>query len=104
MGRASRQAAAEHREPTMNELRDREGAHTEAGLLDDHETEPSAPSHYILATSPPADVQSRVLKHNDTFAIFDVFGDIKPGGLGEEGIFHKGTRFLSFLLLGLNEM
>jgi glycogen debranching enzyme len=58
------------------------------------------PSH-ILAASSPADERTRVLKHGDTFAVFDHYGDIKPGGLGEEGLYHEGTRFLSCLLLEL---
>ena len=29
----------------------------------------------------------------------DHYGDIKPGGLGEEGLYHEGTRFLSLFLL-----
>src|SRR5215475_9753920 len=57
--------------------------------------------YYILATSPQADERTRVLKHGDTFAVFDHLGDIKPVGLGEEGIYHEGTRYLSCLLLGL---
>src|SRR5437868_1062008 len=56
--------------------------------------------YYILAKSPPADVHSRVLKHGDTFAIFDRYGDVRPTGLEEEGLYHQGTRFLSCLLLG----
>ena len=58
------------------------------------------PSH-ILAASCLADERTRVLKHGDTFAVFDHYGDVKPGGLGEEGLYHEGTRFLSCLLLGL---
>jgi glycogen debranching enzyme len=58
--------------------------------------------HYILATSPRADERSRVLKQGETFAIFDRFGDIRPVGLGEEGLFHEGTRFLNRLTLRLN--
>jgi glycogen debranching enzyme len=50
---------------------------------------------YILATSSPADERRRVLKHNETFAMFDRFGDIQPIGLGEEGIYHGDTCFLS---------
>ncbi len=58
--------------------------------------------HYpILAASSIADERRRVLKHGDTFAVFDHYGDIKPGGLGEEGIYHHGTRYLSCLLLEL---
>jgi glycogen debranching enzyme len=58
------------------------------------------PSH-ILAASSPTDERRRVLKHGDTFAVFDHYGDIKPGGLGEEGLYHEGTRFLSCLVLEL---
>jgi glycogen debranching enzyme len=58
---------------------------------------------YILATSPLADEHTRVLKHSDTFAVFDHYGDITPTGLGEEGLYHEGTRFLSCLVLGLYE-
>jgi glycogen debranching enzyme len=57
--------------------------------------------YYIVATSPAADEHGLVLKHGNTFAVFDHFGDIKPTGLGEEGIYHEGTRYLSCLILGL---
>lgn len=50
---------------------------------------------YILATSSPTDERRRVLKHNDTFGLFDRFGDIQPIGMAEEGIYHGDTRFLS---------
>jgi glycogen debranching enzyme len=56
---------------------------------------------HVLAASSPADEQTRVLKHADTFAVFDRYGDVKPGGLGEEGLYHEGTRYLSCLLLEL---
>ena len=58
-----------------------------------------SPSH-LLAASSLTDERSRVLKHGDTFAVFDHYGDIKPGGLGKEGLYHEGTRYLSCLLLG----
>lgn len=45
------------------------------------------------------DERPRVLKQGDTFAVLDHYGDIKPGGLGEEGLYHEGTRFLSLFLL-----
>jgi glycogen debranching enzyme len=57
--------------------------------------------HHVLATSALADEHTRVLKHGDTFAVFDHYGDIKPGGLGEEGLYHEGTRYLSCLVLEL---
>jgi glycogen debranching enzyme len=59
--------------------------------------------YYILATSPLADEDTRVLKDADTFAVFDHYGDIKPVGLGEEGLYHEGTRYLSCLVLSLGE-
>jgi glycogen debranching enzyme len=34
--------------------------------------------------------------------VFDHLGQIKPGGLGEEGLFHDGTRHLSRLILELD--
>src|SRR5207249_10611774 len=57
---------------------------------------------YIVAPSPMADEQNRVLKHGETFAVFDHHGDIRSAGLGEEGLYHEGTRFLyaSMLRLG----
>jgi glycogen debranching enzyme len=61
----------------------------------------SAGPNHILAASSPADERTRVLKHGDTFAVFDHYGDVKPGGLGEAGLYHEGTRFLSCLLLEL---
>jgi glycogen debranching enzyme len=59
---------------------------------------PTSP-FYIVAASPAADPRSLVLKHGDTFAVFDHHGDFKPAGLGEEGLFHEGTRYLSRLRL-----
>jgi glycogen debranching enzyme len=49
---------------------------------------------YILATHPTAE-QAKVLKHGDTFAVFDQHGDIQQVGLGEQGLYHEGTRYLS---------
>src|SRR5262245_16209732 len=57
--------------------------------------------HHILAACGLADERTRVLKHGDTFAVFDHYGDVKPGGLGEEGLYHDGTRYLSCLVLEL---
>ena len=54
---------------------------------------------YILATSPRIDEHARVLKHADTFALQDRFGNIHRLGLGEQGLYHEGTRFLSRLEL-----
>lgn len=45
------------------------------------------------------DDRTKVLKKGGTFAVFDRYGDIHPIGLGEQGIYHEGTRFLSRLSL-----
>jgi glycogen debranching enzyme len=60
------------------------------------------PAYHVLASAERADDRTRVLKHNDTFAVFDHYGDVKPGGLGEEGLYHEGTRYLSRLQLELD--
>jgi glycogen debranching enzyme len=53
----------------------------------------------ILATTPRVDEHTRVLKHGESFAVFDQSGSIRAAGLGELGLFHEGTRFLSRLEL-----
>ncbi|HZI89294.1 MAG TPA: amylo-alpha-1,6-glucosidase, partial [Candidatus Polarisedimenticolia bacterium] len=59
--------------------------------------------YYILATSSRVDDRTRVLKHGETFAVFDRFGDMAPVGIGELGLYHEGTRFLSRLGLFLDQ-
>ncbi|HYD81883.1 MAG TPA: amylo-alpha-1,6-glucosidase [Paucimonas sp.] len=54
---------------------------------------------YILATDSPSDERRRVLKHNDTFAVFDLFGDAHALGVREAGIYQGDTCFLSKLEL-----
>ena len=54
---------------------------------------------YILATSSPVDERRRVLKHDKLFGMFDRFGDVQSIGLGEEGLYHGDTCFLSHLEL-----
>lgn len=55
---------------------------------------------YVLATSSHLDDRTRILKHGDTFAVFDRYGDIQTiVGHGEQGIFHHDTRYLSRLEL-----
>jgi glycogen debranching enzyme len=51
--------------------------------------------YYILATSSRADDRALVLKHGDTFGVFDRYADVVPFGLGEQGLYHDGTRHLS---------
>ena len=62
---------------------------------------PGEDAHHILADSSLTDEPIRVLKHGDTFALFDQYGDIRPGKSGEQGLYHDGTRFLSRLMLQL---
>jgi glycogen debranching enzyme len=60
------------------------------------------PSHYyIVAAAERRDERTRVLKHGDTFGVFDALGD--AGGLPphEQGLYHHGTRHLSTFELRL---
>src|SRR5690349_14033565 len=58
--------------------------------------------YYIRANASIADATTRVLKHGDTFGIFDRHGDIRPLGFENQGVFHDGTRFISRWKLGIN--
>jgi glycogen debranching enzyme len=58
---------------------------------------------YILASDATSDDRSFVLKSGDTFGVFDHYGDIHPYGLGEQGLFHDGTRHLSLFDLRLEQ-
>ncbi|MFQ5488132.1 MAG: glycogen debranching N-terminal domain-containing protein, partial [Gammaproteobacteria bacterium] len=58
---------------------------------------------YISASSAHADDRTRVLKHGETFALFNRHGDIQRISIGEQGLYHQGTRFLSHLELLINE-
>lgn len=57
---------------------------------------------YIRASSSLVDSPLRVLKHADTFCILNQYGDIRPFGFEDHGLFHEGTRFLSRLDLTLD--
>ena len=52
---------------------------------------------YIQAGSKLLDDRTKVIKHDETFALFDRCGDIQIVGTGEQGLYHEGTRFLSHL-------
>ncbi|HTI04329.1 MAG TPA: amylo-alpha-1,6-glucosidase [Gemmatimonadales bacterium] len=60
-------------------------------------------SYYILATSTRVDDRRRVLKYDDTFAVFDRYGDIENVGPPEFGLYHHDTRYLSRLALRMGE-
>jgi glycogen debranching enzyme len=59
----------------------------------------------ILSEAERAAAAVRVLKRDDTFAVFDPHGDIIPGPASPYGLYYAGTRFLSRfeLLLGSRE-
>ena len=58
--------------------------------------------YYILATASRAGERTAVLQHGDTFALFDLYGDIGMFGAGEQGLYHEGTRYLSRFRLRIN--
>lgn len=60
-----------------------------------------ASDYHILATSSRADDRTRVVKHGESFGVFDTAGTIRRAGVGELGIYHEGTRFLSTFELAL---
>lgn len=57
--------------------------------------------YYIATKSAPTGDRARVLKYGSMFAVFDRLGDIIRHGLGDQGIFFEGTRYLSELSLRL---
>lgn len=48
--------------------------------------------------------QLRTLKHDDTFAVLDMSGDIRLGDASVEGLYHRDTRHLSHFAIGVNGM
>ncbi|PEN14959.1 amylo-alpha-1,6-glucosidase [Longibacter salinarum] len=63
---------------------------------------PTVPGqHYIRTTEARSDERTRVLKHGDTFAVFNHLGDIEGHDRSEFGLFHRDTRFLSWMTMRL---
>ncbi|HST11862.1 MAG TPA: amylo-alpha-1,6-glucosidase [Terriglobales bacterium] len=58
---------------------------------------------YVATGWPPVEERPRILKYGQMFAVFDRYGNIRDSGLGEHGIYYKGTRYLSRLALFLGE-
>jgi len=56
---------------------------------------------YILASARGGD-RTAVLQHGDTFALFDLFGDVGMFGASEQGLYHEGTRYVSRFAMRLN--
>jgi glycogen debranching enzyme len=57
---------------------------------------------YIPAITSLQERRLRALKHGDTFALFNHYGDIVPFRGAPDGIYHQDTRYLSHLELRLN--
>lgn len=57
---------------------------------------------YIAASASLAELRPLTLKHGDTFALFDQFGDLAPQS-GVQGLYHEDTRFLSQLRLAIED-
>jgi glycogen debranching enzyme len=73
---------------------------TAAELPDESWEDVPGSQFYIAASTSLEERRPRTLKHGDTFAVFDQYGDI---ALDPEGLFHDDTRFLSRLALRLND-
>jgi glycogen debranching enzyme len=58
--------------------------------------------YYILASSSYADDKVCILNYEDSFGVFDRWGDVKQIGSGVQGVYHQGTRFISEMELELN--
>src|SRR5262245_42158978 len=57
--------------------------------------------YYILASLSKATERTLVLQHDDTFAVFDLHGDMGNLETSEQGLYLEGTRYVSKLLLRL---
>jgi glycogen debranching enzyme len=69
--------------------------------LSPHGITESVERYYIPAPEVPVPERLIVLKHDETFGLFNDFGDIDAHARREEGLYNRGTRFLSRLTLKL---
>jgi len=51
---------------------------------------------YVAATSARNEQSPQVLKNDETFVMFDHFGDLQVHGVGDEGLYHEDTRYLAY--------
>lgn len=58
--------------------------------------------YYISTKSSMIDPHRLILKDGDLFGVFDRYGDIHQVGRNEQGLYYKGTRFLSSWSLRIN--
>lgn len=70
----------------------------------EQDNSPMTDEFYISAPSGLQDDRIQVIKQGDTFQVFDRLGNIQPGGRGDQGLYHQGTRFLSRSVLRLCEL
>lgn len=66
-------------------------------------TEDEPDLYFVHPRSDLIDDRTRVLKHGDTFAVFDRRGDARPSRTSSHGLYHRGTRFLSRFELRIGE-
>ncbi len=64
-----------------------------------HDESNHPPEFYIPATTSLAELEPRTLKHGDSFAVFDHYGDVLRSERSPQGLFHRDTRYLSRLEL-----
>ena len=65
--------------------------------------EPPVSPFYIPATDPEMTRERRVLKHADCFVVLDESGSAQAGGAAAEGLFFQDTRYLSRLLITIDD-
>ncbi len=73
----------------------RRGTHSPEAPLVLAAPAPRETSYFIRASSSMAERRPRILKHGDTFGMFDHHGDILPGSDEAQGLYHRDTRHLS---------
>ncbi len=70
-------------------------------MSDQQPGEDPVEQYYIIAPEVPNPQRTLVLKQDETFGLFNEFGDIDAGARPDEGLYHQGTRFLSTFSLSL---
>ena len=65
--------------------------------------EPPVSPFYIPATDPEITRERRVLKHADCFVVLDESGSAQAGGAAAEGLFFQDTRYLSRLMITIDD-
>jgi glycogen debranching enzyme len=68
------------------------------------DAEDVAQPFYIAAHATLAEQKLSTLKHGDTFALFDPYGDLCPDRGSSQGLYHDDTRFLSRLRFSIEQL